>query len=82
MDKTKYCNEVMARLEELMYQELSGMAYWKCEFIGADFIRAQNIKGSTVPEIVESCAKVMVDTVAEHVRNGSKLTEIKFVALD
>jgi hypothetical protein len=59
MDKTKYCNEVMARLEELMYQELSGMAYWKCEFVGADFIRAFDIEGKTVPEIVESCAAVM-----------------------
>jgi len=54
MDKIKYCNEVIARLEELMYQELSSMAYWKCEFIGADFIRAQNNEGTTVPEIVES----------------------------
>ena len=59
MDKTKYCNEVLARVEELMYQELSGMAYWKCEFVGVDFIRSQNIHGNTVPEIVESCAKVM-----------------------
>jgi len=31
---------------------------------------------------IDACAKVMVDTVAEHVRNGSKLTDIKFVALD
>ena len=61
MDSIKYCNEVMARLETLMYQELSGMAYWKCEFIGADFIRSHDIKGKTVPEIVESCAKVMVE---------------------
>lgn len=61
MDTIKYCNELVARLEELMYQELSGMAYWKCEFVGADFIRAHNIEGKTVPEIVESCAKVMKD---------------------
>ena len=59
MDHIKYCNEVLARVEELMYQELSGMAYWKCEFVGADFIRAHKIEGKTVPEIVESCAKVM-----------------------
>jgi len=59
MDKTKYCNEVLARVEELMYQELSGMAYWKCEFVGVDFIRSHKIQGSTVPEIVESCAAVM-----------------------
>jgi len=61
MDHIKYCNEVLARVEELMYQELSGMAYWKCEFVGADFIRAHKIQGSNVPEIVESCAKVMTE---------------------
>jgi len=59
MDQVKYCNEVLARVEELMFQELSGMAYWKCEFVGVDFIRSFDIQGKTVPEIVQSCAKVM-----------------------
>lgn len=59
MDSIKYCNEVMARLEALMFQELSGMAYWKCEFVGADFIRSQNIQGTNVSEVVESCIKAM-----------------------
>ena len=48
MDSIKYCNEVMARLETLMYQELSGMAHWKCEFVGTDFIRSKNIEGKNV----------------------------------
>jgi hypothetical protein len=59
MDSIKYCNEVMARLETLMYQELSGMAYWKCEFVGADFIRSQKIEGKTLPEIVENTTKAI-----------------------
>jgi hypothetical protein len=59
MDSVKYCNELIARLETLMFQELSGMAYWKCEFVGADFIRAQNIQGTTLPEIVENCTKAI-----------------------
>ena len=59
MDSIKYCNEVMARLESLMFQELSGMAYWKCEFVGSDFIRSKNIQGKNVTEIVESCIKEM-----------------------
>jgi hypothetical protein len=59
MDSIKYCNEVMARLEALMFQELSGMAYWKCEFVGADFIRSRNIQGKNVSEIVENCIKEM-----------------------
>lgn len=53
----KYCNEVLARVESLMFQELSGMAYWKCEFVGADFIRSKNIQGKTVSEIAENCIK-------------------------
>jgi hypothetical protein len=57
MDSIKYCNEVMARLETLMYQELSGMAYWKCEFVGPDFIRYKNIEGKDVPEITEKVIK-------------------------
>ncbi len=59
MDSIKYCNEVMARLETLMYQELSGMAHWKCEFVGTDFIRSKNIQGKSVSEIVEACIKEM-----------------------
>jgi len=59
MDSIKYCNEAMARLETLMFQELSGMAYWKCEFVGADFIRSKNIQGKNVNEIVENCIKEM-----------------------
>ena len=60
MDNIKYCNEVLSRVEALMYQELSGMAYWKCEFVGADYIRAQKIEGKTVEEIVESCKKAII----------------------
>ena len=61
MDQIKYCNELLSRIEALMYQELSGMAYWKCEFVGTDFIRAQTIEGKTVEEIVESCKKPMIE---------------------
>jgi hypothetical protein len=57
MDSIKYCNEIMARLETLMYQELSGMAYWKCEFVGPDFIRSKNIEGKNVDEITEKVIK-------------------------
>jgi|WetSurMetagenome_2_1015567.scaffolds.fasta_scaffold23690_2 hypothetical protein len=59
MDSTKYCNEVLGRVEALMYQELSGMARWKCEFVGVDFIRSKKIQGKSIPEIVESCVKEM-----------------------
>jgi hypothetical protein len=62
MDSIKYCNEVLARVEGLMYQELSGMARWKCEFVGVDLIRSKNIAGKTLPEIVENCTKVITES--------------------
>ena len=59
MDSVKYCNDLLVRLEELMFQELSGMVCWKCEFVGVDFIRSKQIEGKTVDEIVKSCSKEM-----------------------
>ena len=34
MDSINYCNELMARMEELFFHELSDCAGWKTEFIG------------------------------------------------
>ncbi|MDR0842217.1 MAG: hypothetical protein LBP68_02220 [Acidobacteriota bacterium] len=81
MDNIKYCNELLSRVETLMYQELSGMAYWKCEFVGTDFIRTQQIEGTTVDEIVESCKKAIVAaglvTDIESKTDGSLLLKLK-----
>ena len=81
MDHIKYCNEVLSKVEALMYQELSGMAYWKCEFVGTDFIRAQNIEGKTVEEIVESCRKPIIEnglvSGIDYKTDGSLLLKLK-----
>jgi hypothetical protein len=81
MDNIKYCNEVLSRVEALMYQELSGMAYWKCEFVGTDFIRAQDIQGKTVEEIVESCKKPIIAnglvSSIDYKTDGSLLLKLK-----
>jgi len=61
MDSVKYCNDLLVRLEELMFHELSGMVCWKCEFVGVDFIRAKQIAGKNVDEIVASCSKAMTE---------------------
>ena len=61
MDNIKYCNELLSRLETLAYHELSGMIHWKCEFVGVDFIRAKQITGKNVDEIVSSCSKAMTE---------------------
>jgi hypothetical protein len=68
MDSIKYCNDLLVRLEELMFHELSGMVCWKCEFVGVDFIRSKPIKGMTVDEIVESCSQeIVADGIASHI---------------
>ena len=46
MDKISYCNDLMARMEELFFHELSDCCGWKTEFIGIDFIQARNIEQS------------------------------------
>lgn len=60
MDSIKYNNELLARVETLMFHELSGMCCWKCEFVGVDFIRSKKIEGKNVDEIVKSCIKEIV----------------------
>ncbi len=57
MDAVKYLNEVIVRLEELLYHELSGCAAWKVEFVGIDFIQSRNIRGKTLDQIVTNCIK-------------------------
>ena len=57
MDTVKYLNEVIVRLEELLYHELSGCAAWKAEFVGIDFIQSKKIQGKTLDEIVTKCIK-------------------------
>jgi hypothetical protein len=60
MDKTEYCNDMLVRLEELLFHELSGCAAWKVELVGVDFIQSKKIKGSTPEEVIENCIKEIV----------------------
>lgn len=57
MDRIEYYNDLMVRLEELFYHELSDCAAWKTEMIGVDFIQAKDIRGNNPEEIIESCIK-------------------------
>ena len=57
MDKMAYCNDLMARMEELFFHELSDCAGWKTEFIGIDFIQSKNIEGKSREEVIESCIR-------------------------
>jgi len=59
MDRTvnKYFNELLYRMEEVFYHELSDCAAWKTEFVGTDFIQTQDIKGANEQDIIEACIK-------------------------
>jgi len=59
MSDNAYFNDLMARMEELFFHELSDCAGWKTEFIGIDFIQSKQIKGTTREEIIEGCLKEM-----------------------
>jgi hypothetical protein len=61
MDEMKYCNDIIVRLEELLYHELSVMAHWKVELVGADFIQSCDIKGDTVEDVVQNCIREIKD---------------------
>ncbi|MCP4749343.1 MAG: hypothetical protein GY866_00480 [Proteobacteria bacterium] len=60
MDTKEYYNDMMARLEELFYHELSDCAAWKTEFVGVDFIRSREIAGGTREEVIESCCREII----------------------
>ncbi len=70
MDKMTYCNDMLARLEELLYQELSRCASWKMDFVGTDFLTSKNIEGSTVPQVVDACVK--------EIKAGELVQEMKY----
>ena len=59
MDENRYFNQLLYRMEEIFWHELSDCAPWKTEYIGVDFIQGQDIKGKTPDEIVTSCAKAI-----------------------
>ena len=57
MDRVEYLNDILVRLEELLYHELSGCAAWKVELVGIDFIQSKRIGGNTAEEVVRNCIK-------------------------
>jgi hypothetical protein len=59
-DNLAYCNDLLARMEELFFHELSDCAGWKTEFIGVDFIQSRNIKGKDRDAIIGNCIKAIV----------------------
>lgn len=55
MDDNRYFNELLYRMEEIFWHELSDCAPWKTEYIGVDFIQTQGIEGKNEDEVIRSC---------------------------
>jgi len=60
MDRVKYFNDMLARLEELLFHELSGCAAWKVELVGIDFIQSKKIQGKTEDEVIKNCIQEII----------------------
>ena len=79
MNEMEYCNEIMVRLEELLFHELSGCAAWKVELVGVDFIQSKEIKGNNPDEVLQNCiqeiktAGLVKEMTYEIVGRGIKL---------
>ena len=69
MDRMSYCNDLIARLEELFFHELSECAAWKTEFIGIDFIQSRDIEGDNRDDVIRNCIRAM--TAAGLIEEGS-----------
>jgi hypothetical protein len=61
MGRNEYFNNMLVRLEELLFHELSGCAAWKTELVGIDFMQSKKIKGKTEEEIINHCIKEITD---------------------
>ena len=73
MDKTvdgAYYNDILARLEEVLLQELSWCAPWKLDFVGTDFLASKKIQGDTVERVVDASVKEM--------KTGGIVRDIKY----
>ncbi len=55
MDRNALLNQMLYRMEEVFWHELSDCAPWKTEYVGIDFIQAQEIKGVNEDEVIRSC---------------------------
>ncbi|WP_455278505.1 hypothetical protein [[Eubacterium] cellulosolvens] len=53
----EYFNDLLNRLEEIFYHELSGCARPKSELVGIDFLSSKKIKGNSVEELVDNCIR-------------------------
>jgi hypothetical protein len=69
-DMTDYYNQLLYRMEEIFYHELSDCAAWKTEFVGIDFIQSKDIRGANETELIGSCI--------QHIKASGLAKEVEF----
>jgi hypothetical protein len=70
MDRNATLNQMLYRMEEVFWHELSDCAPWKTEYVGIDFIQAQDIKGTNEDEVIRSCI--------DHIKSAGLAQDVKF----
>lgn len=53
----EYYNDLLYRLEEIFYHELSNCAHPKSELVGTDFLQSMKIEGDTIEKLIDNCIK-------------------------
>ena len=70
MDSNALLNQMLYRMEEVFWHELSDCAPWKTEYVGIDFIQSKDIKGATEDEVIRSCI--------DHIKAAGLAQEVDF----
>ena len=53
--KLEYFNDLLYRLEEMLYHELSMCAHPKSELVGSDFLASGKIEGANLEQLLGNC---------------------------
>lgn len=69
MEERTYFNDMLVRLEEMFFHELSGCARPKVELVGIDYFKDKSIGGRSAEEVVANCvAEIRAAGLCEHVK--------------
>ncbi len=82
MDRNALLNQMLYRMEEVFWHELSDCASWKTEYVGIDFIQAQGIEGTNENQVIRSCidhikASGLVEDIDHSIAGNGILLKLK-----
>lgn len=82
MDRNILLNQMLYRMEEVFWHELSDCAPWKTEYVGIDFIQAQDVEGNNEDQVIQACidrikAAGLADDIDYAITNNDILLTLK-----